>query len=311
MLVGPFLGLGVPLLPGPDPLDQPAHPRRARRGARRRAGRAGRPAPASPHGPTDGILAGGLIARILVLAARAGRREPRPRRLGAHADRPWQSMVFARLALGQLGVALALRTGGRRFTGNPFLTVAVVADVALVLAALYLPALQALLGTEPLGLADLGLVPASLVGAVAVAAEHVAVRRRRPTPGPPPAPGRLPGMTREPPPPWRGPAVPPVTLARSECTSRHRPHGPGARRTPRVWSLDSVRTRRADERGGDGDEPAVSRRRRYPVRALVYHGAGKKDWESVPDPGDHRSDRRDHPRRGRHHLRDRPAHPRG
>ena len=47
------------------------------------------------------------------------------------------------------------------------------------------------------------------------------------------------------------------------------------------------------------------------MRALVYHGAGKKDWESAPDPEIDRSDRCDHPGRRRHHLRDRPAHPQG
>ena len=96
----------------------------------------------------------------------------------SHTDRPWQSMVFASLALGQLWVALALRTGGRRFTGNPWLTGAVAADAALVLAALYLPALRELLGTRPLTLVDLGAVgPASLAGAVAVAAQRWTSRR--------------------------------------------------------------------------------------------------------------------------------------
>ena len=91
----------------------------------------------------------------------------------SHTDRPWQSMVFASLALGQLWVALALRTGGRRFTGNPWLTGAVAADAALVLAALYLPALRELLGTRPLTLVDLGAVGlASLAGAVTVAVQR-------------------------------------------------------------------------------------------------------------------------------------------
>ncbi len=56
--------------------------------------------------------------------------------------------------------------------------VAVAADAALVLAALYVPWLQALLDTEPLGAADLALVLAvSLAGALSVAAEHVLARR--------------------------------------------------------------------------------------------------------------------------------------
>jgi hypothetical protein len=58
----------------------------------------------------------------------------------SHVDRPWRSKVFASLALGPLWVALALRTGDRRLTGNPWLTAAVAADAALVLAGLDLPA---------------------------------------------------------------------------------------------------------------------------------------------------------------------------
>lgn len=93
-------------------------------------------------------------------------------------------MLFASLALGQLWVAPVLRTGGRRLTGNPFLLAAVAADAALVFAGLYVPWLQALLGTGPLGAADLGLVVAvSLAGALAVAAEHAVTRLRRRTGG--------------------------------------------------------------------------------------------------------------------------------
>jgi Ca2+-transporting ATPase len=77
-------------------------------------------------------------------------------------------------------VALALRTGARRFTGNPWLTAAVAADAALVLAALYLPPLRDLLSTQPLGPADLLLVLlASLAGAAAVVLERVVGGRGR------------------------------------------------------------------------------------------------------------------------------------
>lgn len=180
MLAGPFLGLGTPLLPAqilwinllthgvpsvalgvepaePDVLARP------------------------PRRPEEGILTGrhGPIARLaLVLAAASVA-------VGVWAertDRPWRSMVFASLALGQLAVALALRTGRRRLTGNPFLTAAVAADAALVPAALYWAPLQTLLGTEPLDASDLALVGAvSLAGAAAVTAEHAATAfaRRR------------------------------------------------------------------------------------------------------------------------------------
>jgi Ca2+-transporting ATPase len=178
MLAGPFLGLGTPLLPaqilwinllthgvpGVALGVEPAEPDVLARPPRR---------------PAEGILTGllGPIARLAVVLAAASLA------VGIWAERtgrPWQSMLFATLALGQLGVALALRTGGHRLTGNPFLTLAVAADAALVLAALYWAPLQALLGTEPLGLADLGVVvAASLAGAVAAASEHAAAARRR------------------------------------------------------------------------------------------------------------------------------------
>ena len=87
-------------------------------------------------------------------------------------------MVFASLALGQLWVALALRTGGQRFTGNPWLTAAVATDAALVLAALYLPPLRELLGTQPLTLAELAAVGlASLAGAITVVLQRRVDRR--------------------------------------------------------------------------------------------------------------------------------------
>jgi Ca2+-transporting ATPase len=177
MLAGPFLGLGVTLLPAqilwinllthglpgvalgvepaePDVLSRP------------------------PRRPTDGILAGGLIPRILVLAVVLAGASLGLGFWASHGDRPWQSMVFASLALGQLWVALALRTGGRRRARNPWLTAAVVADAALVLAAVYLPPLRELLGTRPLTLVDLGAVGlASLAGALTVVVQRRSTHR--------------------------------------------------------------------------------------------------------------------------------------
>jgi Ca2+-transporting ATPase len=178
MLAGPFLGLGTPLLPaqilwinllthgvpGVALGVEPAEPDVLARPPRR---------------PEEGILTGliGPIARLATVLAAASLAVGV---WGRQTDRPWQSMLFACLALGQLGVALALRGGGHRLTGNPFLTVAVAVDAALVPAALYWAPLQALLGTEPLGLTDLAVAAvASLSGAAVVAAEHAVSRRRR------------------------------------------------------------------------------------------------------------------------------------
>jgi Ca2+-transporting ATPase len=81
--------------------------------------------------------------------------------------------VAADPVLATVLAAASLGRGGRRFTGNPWLTGAVTADAALVLAALYLPALRELLGTRPLTLVDLGAVGlASLAGAVTVAVQR-------------------------------------------------------------------------------------------------------------------------------------------
>ena len=47
------------------------------------------------------------------------------------------------------------------------------------------------------------------------------------------------------------------------------------------------------------------------MEALVYHGPGKRAWESVPDPDAPGPDRRDRPDRRGDDLRHRPAHPQG
>ena len=105
----PAVRAGRAAAAGPDPLDQPAHPRGARRGAGRRTGRARHPAPpaalarrsrcSAPAWAGTSLVTGALIAAV-VLGAGV---------LAAHRDRPWQSVVFVTLGLAQLGVALAVR----------------------------------------------------------------------------------------------------------------------------------------------------------------------------------------------------------
>jgi Ca2+-transporting ATPase len=78
--------------------------------------------------------------------------------------REWQTMAFLTLGTMQLSVAVALR--GRPGTReNPLLLVAVAAAWLLQLAAVYIPPLARLLGTQPLPLLDLAVVAAlSLLG---------------------------------------------------------------------------------------------------------------------------------------------------
>ncbi|WP_349697512.1 cation-transporting P-type ATPase [Actinopolymorpha sp. B17G11] len=167
MLVGPFLGLPLPLQPaqilwinlmthGPPGVALGAEP----------AGADLMRSP--PRPPAERILGAGLWQRIpriaVVLAAVT---------LGVavwaeSTGRPWQSMAYLTLATTQLGVALGSRARpGTR--DNPFLLVAVGASFVLMLAGLYVPLLRELLGTEPLAVADLGIVcVVSVAGYLAV-----------------------------------------------------------------------------------------------------------------------------------------------
>ncbi|WP_079101976.1 cation-translocating P-type ATPase [Carbonactinospora thermoautotrophica] len=184
MLAGPFAGLAIPLLPaqilwinllthglpGVALGAEPAEPDVMRR---------------APRSPTEGVLGAGLwqqVVRlgILIAAISLG--------YGVWAQltgRPARTVVFLSLGLLQLGVALGLRTRAasgrpRSALESPFLLVAASAAIALQVAAVYLPPLQDLLGTQPLSLADLArTVPATLAGYVAIRWELRRARARR------------------------------------------------------------------------------------------------------------------------------------
>src|SRR5512132_3192652 len=171
MLIGPFLGLPLPLLPaqilwvnlmthglaGVALGAEPAEPDVMRR---------------PPRPPAESVLGAGLWPRILrlggiIAAITLG--------VGVWAQatgRPWQSMVFLTLGVTQLGVALGVRARAGT-AANPFLLVAVAAAFALQVAGLYLPPLRDLLGTQPLPLTDLVIacVPA-ILGYLAVRLDH-------------------------------------------------------------------------------------------------------------------------------------------
>ena len=169
MLVGPFLGMGVPLLPGqilwinmlthglpgvafstepggPDLLDRP---------------------PVAPGASivdaevTRQIAAiGTLIAAVALVTGAVAQ--------GVGAD--VRSGVFVTLGLGQLAVALGLRArAGRRRLAQRGLEVAVLGALVLQVLAVYLPGLNELLGTAPLPLPVLATAFAlALVPGVAV-----------------------------------------------------------------------------------------------------------------------------------------------
>jgi len=172
MLVGPFLGIAVPLLPaqilwinmlthglpgvafGAEPLDP---------GSMREPSRSPRAAVLGEGLAVQIALLGCLIAAVALgagLLAVAG---------GGHV----QTHIFLTLGLSQLGVALALRAKVRHRTlRQRGLEVAVLAAVVLQLAGAYVGPLQELLGTQPvpaaelLGVLALSVVPGGLLALV-------------------------------------------------------------------------------------------------------------------------------------------------
>jgi Ca2+-transporting ATPase len=162
MLVGPFLGLAIPLLPaqilwinllthgvpGVALGAEPAEPDAMRR---------------PPRPPQESVLGGGLVPAIAatgavlavtVLAMGVG---------AAWAGWAWQTLVFLVLGLGQLGIAWAVRAPrAPRGDRNPTLSGAVLISVGFMIAAVTVPPLRAVLGTA-------SLPPAHLMVAAAAA----------------------------------------------------------------------------------------------------------------------------------------------
>ncbi|QLH25311.1 cation-translocating P-type ATPase [Streptomyces sp. Rer75] len=155
MLLGPFLGMPLPLLPaqilwinllthglpgvalGAEPVEPGVmrHP---------------------PRPPEESVLGAGLWPRILAMGAFVACVTLVAGVWARDTGRPWQSMMFLVLGATQLGIALGSRARPGSLT-NPFLLVAVGTALALQAAGVYLPPLRALLGTEPLPPVDLAI----------------------------------------------------------------------------------------------------------------------------------------------------------
>jgi Ca2+-transporting ATPase len=162
MLLGPFMGLAVPLLPaqilwvnllthGVPGVAMGAEPTEP--GVMRRP----------PRSPQESVLGGGLATGALLLGAGITA-AVLVVAIGAGPAAPWQSMAFVTLGLAQLGVALAVRAPrqpGR--PGNPSLGIAVAASAVLQVAGVALEPLRSLLGTAPLSATQLGVCLAAAV----------------------------------------------------------------------------------------------------------------------------------------------------
>jgi Ca2+-transporting ATPase len=162
MLLSPFLGLGLPLLPlqilwinlvtdGPPALALSAEP--AERGIMRRP----------PHPPDENVFARGLglhvvwVGAVMALVSLA---------TGLWywqtAPEIWQTMVFTTLTLSQLSHVMAIHSGNESlFTVGPLsnkpLLGAVLLTFVLQLMAIYVPLFQGFLETEALPVADLAI----------------------------------------------------------------------------------------------------------------------------------------------------------
>jgi len=166
MLLGPFLGLAVPLLAaqilwinllthgltgvaiGAEPAASDTMER-------------------PPRPPAQSVLGDGLWQRVILVGLLISAATLTLGLWAHHDERAWQTMIFLALTCLQLGVALGLRPV-QLTRQNPLLPVAVAGSLLLALAGVYLPILQELLGTSALPSADLALaVGTGMLGWVA------------------------------------------------------------------------------------------------------------------------------------------------
>lgn len=178
MLLGPFAGLALPLLPAQILwINLLTHglPGVALGGEPSVPGAMDAP----PRPPNESILGAGLWQRLVRIAVVLTAVTLGVAVWAHQTGRPWQSMAFFALGAAQLGVALGSRTRPGT-SANPMLLVAVAGAFVLQLAGLYLPPLRDLLGTEPLSPGDLLIVVAlSVLGYAAVRLDRVLHPSRR------------------------------------------------------------------------------------------------------------------------------------
>src|SRR5581483_833272 len=148
MLVGPFLGLPLPLLPA-----QILWVNLVTHGLPGVAIGSEQPEPdvlrRAPRPPSEGIVNRRCGLEVLVLGTVVTTGCLGLAVWAVGRGSPWQTMLFVNLSLAQLGIALTTRSDTRPLwrlspSGNPFLYVAVATSASALLAALYTPVLRAL-----------------------------------------------------------------------------------------------------------------------------------------------------------------------
>jgi Ca2+-transporting ATPase len=178
MLMGPFLGVALPLLPaqilwinmlthglpGVAFGGEPVAP-----GVMRRPSRS----------PRESVLGGGLAVQVGVLGGLIAVVSSAGGFWAEWHEAHVQTAIFVTLGMAQLGVALALRVPVRRSWRQRGLELAVLGAAALQLAGVYLPVLQELLGTRALPGLTLGqLLLLAAVPGVLVKLATLRARRR-------------------------------------------------------------------------------------------------------------------------------------
>jgi Ca2+-transporting ATPase len=182
MLLAPFLGTSVPLLPlqllwlnlltdgllglglGLEPPERAVMQR-------------------PPYSPREGIFARPAGLRVLLTGLLIGGLALGLGTWYFYADRAtWQTMVFTSLAFAQVAQALAGRSDTeslrrRGLRGNPVITAMAALVVALQLAVVYTPGLNRFFGVQAMGPLDLAVAAAS--GALVLAVLEAAKMARR------------------------------------------------------------------------------------------------------------------------------------
>jgi len=183
MLLGPFLGLPLPLLPvhilwinlvtdGLPGLALGVEP--AERNVMKRP----------PRPPSESIFAHGMPSDIIFVGLLMGLIPLGLGVWGEATDRPWQTMVFVSLALLQLGNAMAMRSETESLwslgiMSNRPLLWAVGGTLIVQLLVIYLPFAQTMFTVDPLSLFELVIVLAASTGIFWVVEGEKAYRRRR------------------------------------------------------------------------------------------------------------------------------------
>ncbi len=185
MLIGPFLGMPLPLLPlqilwinlVTDGLPGIAlADEKGERGIMRRP----------PFHPKESVFSRGLGTQIIWIGLLMGavsllvgyqywRSDP---------EGPWRTMVFTTMVLSQMGNALAIRSSiDSLFRIGPFsnrlMVFAVVSTFALQLVLIYVPAFQRIFKTQPLGAQEFLVCALASLGVFVAVEVSKAVRRLR------------------------------------------------------------------------------------------------------------------------------------